>query len=426
MQAPWRRPIYASFALLAASLLAPQTHADKLTITSSPPGATVEIEGVPVGVTPYSVDYPGGYFHKPHLVFAARLEHGMVARIHKDGYTVQEVRLTEGPMEWIGLSGKNHGKYWLLRTNKISVTLEPVSHVLNGSVRTTLAGEMKVDLRPELPVQKVIEIASPSIVKLQDADGWGTGFLVTDTGVIATNHHVVKGYSTVTVQLEGGKELMGKVVYTDTKLDLAIVKLDGENFPHLPLADLSQVQAGQTVIAIGNPSHGMPNTVTVTRGIVSAVGRNVEAGSGTWIQTDAAINPGNSGGPLLNTHGEVVGINTQRPFEAEDGRPLQGIAFALSASDLISILLRFYPVLAPLPGAPVSVGSGSLSITSEPQGAEIYIDGKFVGQVPATVPLSTGSHHIAVRATGKKSWERDLEVLKDSQLTLHPVLEQQP
>jgi serine protease Do len=428
MQAVKRRWLCALFALFVFPLLAPPARGETLTITSTPPGATVEIDGAIVGTTPYRIDYPGGYFHKPHVVFAARLEHSMTARISKDGYTVQEVKLTEGPMEWVSVTGKDHGKYWLLKAKKISVTLQPVSHVFNGSVRTSLAGEVKMDLRPELPVQKVVEIASPAIVKLRDAEGgWGTGFLITDTGVIATNHHVVRGYSTVTVVLAGGKELLGKVIYTDPdpKLDLAIVKLDGENFPHLPLADLSQVQAGQTVIAIGNPSHGMPDTVTITRGIVSAVGRNAEAGKGTWIQTDAAINPGNSGGPLLNVHGEVIGINTQKRFEAEDGRPLEGIGFALSATDLISVLLRFYPVAAPAPGTPVANGTGSLSITSEQQ-AEIYVDGKFIGQAPATIRLATGSHHIAVKAEGKRNWERDLEVLKDSELTLHPVLAPQP
>jgi serine protease Do len=423
MQAVRRRWLWALFALFVFPLLAPPARGETLTITSTPPGATVEIDGAIVGTTPYRIDYPGGYFHKPHVVFAARLDHSMTARISKDGYTVQEVKLTEGPMEWVSVTGKDHGKYWLLKAKKISVTLQPVSHVFNGSVRTSLAGDVKMDLRPELPVQKVVEIASPAIVKLLEPDRSGTGFLITDTGVIATNHHVVSGYSTVAVALGERKELMAKVVYTDAKLDLAIVKLDGENFPHLPLADLSQVQAGQTVIAIGNPAGGMPNTVT--KGIVSAVGKNAEAGSGTWIQTDAAINPGNSGGPLLNAHGEVVGINTLKAMTAENGTPLQGIGFALSATDLISVLLRFYPVAAPAPGAPVSNGTGSLSITSEQQ-AEIYVDGKFIGQAPATIHLATGSHHIAVKAEGKRNWERDLEVLKDSELTLHPVLAPQP
>ena len=90
--------------------------------------------------------------------------------------------------------------------------------------------------------------------------------------------------------------------------DAALVKVDGSGFPFLPLADSSEVHPGEPVITIGNPERGMPDTVT--KGIVSAVGRDPLAGSGTWVQTDAPINPGNSGGPLLDSRGAVVGINT--------------------------------------------------------------------------------------------------------------------
>ena len=88
---------------------------------------------------------------------------------------------------------------------------------------------------------------------------------------------------------------------------------------------------------------------TVTRGIVSAIGPSPLKDPGTWIQTDASINPGNSGGPLLNSQGEVIGINAEKSFESSDGRPLQGLAFALSARDLIEVLHRFYPDVAPEP-----------------------------------------------------------------------------
>jgi len=418
-----RRYLLVSLPVLAFSLLGPATWADTLTITSQPPGATVEIDGVVVGTTPYESKVPGGYFHKTHTVFGERLTHPMVARIYKDGYTAQETKLTEGPFEWVALNGANHGRYWLLKSKKVSVTLQPASRVFNGSVRTSLAGERKIDLRPDLPIEKVIEMASPAIVKIRNAGGWGTGFLITDTGVVATNHHVVEGAATVSVQLGDKRELLGKVVYTDHRLDLAMVKLDGEGFPRLALADVSEVRAGQTAIAIGNPSGGLPGTVT--RGIVSAVGSGEDKGPGTWIQTDAAINPGNSGGPLLNAQGEVIGITTQKEFLSADGRALEGIGFALSASDLTSILLRFYPVATPVSSAPAAAGTGSLSITSDAH-AEIYVDGKFVGESPATLQLTTGVHHIEVKAVGKKAWERNLEVMKDSQVTLHPLLEQQP
>lgn len=414
-------------ALLATTMLASRGRSETLNITSSPTGATVEIDGVVVGTTPFRINYPGGYFHKTKTVIGTRLEHAMVARIYKDGYTVQEVTLTDGPFEWTALNGRNHGRYWLLKTSQIQTTLRATSEVFKGSVRTSTNAGSIVDYRPELAAERVVELAGPAIVKLRDSHGWGTGFLVTDRGVIATNHHVVEGDSTITVVFSDASELLGTVVYTDSEMDLALVKVEGQGFPHVSLAGLSDVHPGQAVIAIGNPSHGMPNTVT--KGIVSAVGRNPEAGRGTWIQTDAAINPGNSGGPLLDIHGDVVGINTLKALSTQSsggGVALQGIGFALSASDLIQLLQRFYPESRALPVAAQSAGVGNLRITSDPVGAEIYIDGRFVGQTPSTIPTPTGTHKIVLRLSGKKDWERELEVIKGSELTLNPVLEQLP
>jgi len=421
-----RHCLFASLALLALSLLAPRTRAETLTITSSPPGATVEIDGLVVGKTPYRIKYPGGYFHKTHTVFGERLEHSMTLRVYKDGYTPQEIALTEGPYEWVALNGRSHGHYWLLKTNEIHATLEQASTVFDGSVHISVAAANGVELRPEISTEQLVEAATPAVVKLRDADGWGTGFLLTDTGVIATNHHVTAGKVSMDVIFSDGTELLGKIVYTDPRLDLAFVKVEGAGFAHLALADISQVRQGQTVIAIGNPDHGLPNTIT--RGVVSAVGQDRQAGPGTWIQTDAAINPGNSGGPLLNTHGEVVGITTQKEFISSDDRPLQGIGFALSSEDLLKLLRRFYPETVSVSQAPtvVPAGNGSVTIASDPPGADIYIDGKFVGQTPSTIQLPSGTHRIEVKSRGKQDWQRDLEVLKDSQLTLHPVLESSP
>ncbi|MFZ0883533.1 MAG: trypsin-like peptidase domain-containing protein [Candidatus Acidiferrales bacterium] len=415
-------------ALAATMWFAPQSRAESLSITSSPPGATVEINGLVVGVTPVHVNYPGGYFHKTKTVFGTRLEHSMRARIYKDGYTVQEVELTEGPFEWVALNGRDHGRYWLLKANQIVATLRLTSKVFDGAVRTSSARGATIDYRPELTAERVVEIASAAIVKLRDGRKEGTGFLITDTGLIATNHHVVEGDTTVTVILAEA-ELPGQVVYTDAAMDLALVKITGQGFPHVSLANHLDLRPGQTVIAIGNPGRGLPGTVT--KGVVSAIGHIPAAGPGTWIQTDAAINPGNSGGPLLDTHGDVVGINTWKPVGDEGPIPLQGIGFALSAEDLAQLLQRFYPVSsAPQETAssvPATlVGVGNLQINSDPSGSEIYIDGNFVGQTPSTIPVSAGRHKILLKSSGRKSWERDMEVLNGGELTLHPVLEQSP
>lgn len=229
---PSRRPcLYASLALPALLLLAPRTRAETLTITSTPPGAKVEINGLVAGTTPYKTEYPGGYFHKTHTVFGSRLDHSMVVRISKDGYLTQQVTLTDGPFEWVAVNGRHRGNYFLLKSRHFDVKLEPISSGHGGPVET-INGEGP--MRP------------PSVAALRADD---------------------------------------------------------------------------------------------------------------------------------------------REAHAE---------------------------------------TGSVEIASDPPGAEIYVDGKFIGQTPSTIPLSSGPHHVEVKSAGKQSWVRDLEVLKDSRLTLHPVLEPSP
>jgi hypothetical protein len=226
MQASRRAYFPASLGLLTLSLLAPRTTAETLKITSTPPGATVEIDGATVGVTPYRIDYPGGYFHKPHVVFATRLEHSMVARITLKGYEPRQLTISDGPFTWISATGKNRGKYWLLKSDHFEFQLEPTAKVS------------------------------------------GSAFNATQTA--------------------------------------------GPLQPHL--------------------------------------------------------------------------------------------------------------AATPMVGDPKPSGWGHVTITSDPASAEIYVDGKFMGQAPATLPLAAGSHHIEVKAEGRRSWTRDLEVLKDSKVSLHPVL----
>lgn len=118
-------------ALAAVVSLAPQNRAESLSVTSSPPGASVEINGVPAGTTPFRIEYPGGYFHKTHLVFSARLDHSMILRISKDGYSTQQIALTEGPFEWVAVTGKHHGNYFLLKSDHFALKLEPAALTSN-------------------------------------------------------------------------------------------------------------------------------------------------------------------------------------------------------------------------------------------------------------------------------------------------------
>ncbi|HTR46850.1 MAG TPA: PEGA domain-containing protein [Verrucomicrobiae bacterium] len=231
MQPSRRTCLWASLALLALLPAVPRAHAETLTITSTPAGAAVEIDGSVAGVTPYETHYPGGYFHKTHTAFGERLAHAMILKISMDGYWTQHVTLTDGPFEWVAITGRRRGNYFLLRSDHFSITLEPVS---SG--------------------------------------------------------------------------------------------------------------AGHAAGTSGNAGPLRPASTTLLR-------RNETAGE---------------------------------------------------------------------------TSSGSVKIESEPAGAEIYIDGKFVGQTPATLQLATGSHRIEMKFPGRKDWQRDLDVLRDGQLTLHPILEPSP
>jgi PEGA domain len=234
------RRFCAPLALLALALAASSPSiAETLKVTSSPAGANVEIDGVLMGTTPYKINYPGGYFHKPHTVFAARLGHPLVVRIYKEGYAAQETTITEGPFEWVDLKGHNRGRYWLVKADEVQATLKPVS------------------------------------------------------------------------------------------------KASG-----------------------------------------------AEAGAGPLPVTKQ-----NSGNEL--------------PSEKAPGA--RAFSAASAASD-----------------------TGVLILSSDTNGAEIYIDGKFVGDTPSTISLASGTHQIAIKANGKKDWKREIEVMKDSQATLHPVLEPLP
>ncbi|WP_136646499.1 Do family serine endopeptidase [Tabrizicola sp. YIM 78059] len=139
--------------------------------------------------------------------------------------------------------------------------------------------------------------------------GVGTGFIISASGDIVTNNHVVDGSETVTVKLADGTSLDAKVVGTDPATDLALIRVEaGHDLPFVEWGDSASLRVGQDVVAIGNP-FGLGNTVTA--GIVSALGRDIGSGPfDNYIQTDAAINRGNSGGPLFDAEGRVVGINT--------------------------------------------------------------------------------------------------------------------
>ena len=154
----------------------------------------------------------------------------------------------------------------------------------------------------------------------------GSGFIISSDGYVLTNHHVVDGADTVKVKLSDGREFTAKVVGSDPLSDVALLKIPATGLPALRIGDSNSLKPGQWAVAIGSP-FGLDHSVSA--GVISAVGRSNPYANQQYvpfIQTDVAINPGNSGGPLLNTRGEVVGINSQI-FSSSGG--YQGVSFAI-------------------------------------------------------------------------------------------------
>jgi len=166
----------------------------------------------------------------------------------------------------------------------------------------------------------------------QPVRGQGSGFIVSGNGLILTNAHVVRDAKDVTVKLTDRREFQAKVLGSDPKTDVAVLKIEASNLPVVPLGDSHNLRVGEWVLAIGSP-FGFENSVSA--GVVSAKGRALpDDGFVPFIQTDVAVNPGNSGGPLFNSRGEVIGINSQI-FSHTGG--YQGLSFAIPIDLAIKI-----------------------------------------------------------------------------------------
>ncbi len=200
----------------------------------------------------------------------------------------------------------------------------------------------------ELELVKIIEKASPWVVNIsvsmvQDAymnaapvQGMGSGIIIDGAGYILTNNHIVENTESMVVSMFDGTQLEGTLVGNDPMSDVAVVKVDNgkKKLPVAQLGDSDNVKVGHIAIAIGNPFGFMLRGPTVTLGVISALNRTIQAEKGVYenlVQTDAHINPGNSGGPLLNSAGEVIGMNSANiPFA-------QGIGFSIPINTVMAI-----------------------------------------------------------------------------------------
>lgn len=201
---------------------------------------------------------------------------------------------------------------------------------------TNTTDKMSTEQVAEKVKSSVVGILSYGSYNTVDPSSSGSGIIISKDGYIVTNAHVVDGAVGISVLLEDGTEKTAKLIGQDTKTDLAVIKIEGENYAFAEFGNSDQLKVGETVVAIGNPG-GMTLYGSITQGIVSGLNRVLNSSdvySLHCIQTDAAINPGNSGGALVNLYGQVIGINSSKIAATE----FEGIGFAISINDAKPII----------------------------------------------------------------------------------------
>lgn len=285
----------------------------------------------------------------------------------------------------------------------ISVALVPTLYGNRPQANSVIIGQgpstlpVNVTNPTGFPVVEVSKAVGPAVVGIGNFKqqgrifggaglaevGSGSGFIIdAKNGYIVTNYHVIADAQKLVVSLADGRNLDATLVGQDARTDLAVVKISGDNLTATQFGDSNQLQVGEPVVAIGNPG-GQEFARSVTQGVVSAKNRIllIEGESSfNLIQTDAAINPGNSGGPLVNYHGQVIGINSAK--NAEPG--FEGMGFAIPITDALPVLQQLIEKgYASHPGLSVSIDNRYSPEWAAQQGWPV---GAYVSQVSAGGP----------------------------------------
>ena len=277
------------------------------------------------------------------------------------------------------------------------------SYLLDDSVQTSLPTITAVPADDDSAalddysrsVSSVVEQVGPAVCLIEVSDGQrgghGSGFAIAPDGLVITNSHVVHRASRIVAHFPDGRKFSARLIGEDPTSDVALLRIDATEVPFVPLGQSSALRVGQIAIAIGNP---LGFQATVTAGVVSALGRALPSANGRMIddviQTDAALNPGNSGGPLLNSRGEVIGVNTAIIPGA------QGICFAVAADlvrVVISDLIRFGRMrrgYIGVAGADIRLPRRALSKLSLAEDRAVHVLGVETGSPAANAGLREG------------------------------------